>query len=163
MKKGVKLLLLILLIISSIIIGWKLAANDDKSSFNTIETAIKRPLDKYTIENLSKNTTTFGMVLLGAFVAAVELPCTGGPYLAITTLLSQNFNLVAVYLLIIYNIIFVMPLLAILLLVFFGAKIYHVKQWKMRNRALMRLAIGILLVALGILLMLIANGTINLI
>jgi len=42
------------LIISSIIIGWKFAANDNTTSFDTIETAIKRPLDKYTIENLSK-------------------------------------------------------------------------------------------------------------
>ena len=54
MKKGIKFLFLILLIISSIIIGWKFAANDNTTSFDTIETAIKRPLDKYTIENLSK-------------------------------------------------------------------------------------------------------------
>ena len=35
------------------------------------------------IHNLTKNTTIPGVMLLGAFVAGVELPCTGAPYLAI--------------------------------------------------------------------------------
>ncbi len=45
-----------------------------------------------------------GTIFLGAFAAGVELPCTGGPYLAITLLLSQNFNLTALLLLILRNI-----------------------------------------------------------
>src|SRR3989344_1613220 len=120
------------------------------------------PADKAKdIHNLSKNVTVPGMIVLGAFVAAVELPCTGGPYLAITLVLSQNFNLTAILLLAFYNLIFVLPLLIILLLAFFGAKIQDIKMWKDMNKAYMRLAIGLLLVVLGWLLILIANGTIN--
>ena len=114
------------------------------------------------IHQLTKKITFPGMVLLGAFVAGVELPCTGGPYLAITLLLAQNFNFIAVLLLAFYNLIFVAPLIVIVTMVYFGAKIHHIKRWKHHNRRYMRLFIGLLLVALGWLLMLIANGTINL-
>ncbi len=114
------------------------------------------------IKQYAKHTSLPSVIFLGAFVAAVELPCTGGPYLAITALLAQNFNMEAVYLLVIYNIIFVMPLIVILLAVYFGTNIKNIENWKGHYKSYMRLATGIIMVALGILLMLIANGTINL-
>ena len=109
-----------------------------------------------------KNVSIGTVIFLGMFVAAVELPCTGGPYLAITLLLAQNFNLTAFLLLVIYNIIFVMPLIIILLMVLFGSKLQGIQRWKQGNKAYMRLVTGIVLIGLGILLMLIANGVINL-
>ena len=63
--------------------------------------------------------------------------------------------------LIVYNIVFVLPLLVILLMVAAGVKLHVVKKWKQESRGLMRLAIGLLLVGLGWLLILIANSTIN--
>ena len=113
------------------------------------------------IHEMTKKITLPAMVFLGAFVAGVELPCTGGPYLAILVFLSQNFNFTAFLWLIIYNIIFVMPLVVILLMIYFGYKIQHIKRWKQNNRQYMRLATGIILVLLGWLLILIANGTIT--
>ena len=113
------------------------------------------------IKKYAKNTSIPGIIMLGAFVAAVELPCTGGPYLAITTLLAQNFNAEAVYLLILYNFVFVLPLLIILFAVYFGANIKHIKEWKGKYRAYMRLATGMVRIGLGLLLLLMANGTIN--
>ncbi len=114
------------------------------------------------IHKMSKKITLPALVVLGAFVAAVELPCTGGPYLAITLILSQNFDLNAVILLAVYNVIFVLPLLVILLLMYSGMKLHKVKLWKHANKHFMRLAIGFVLIALGWVLLLIANGTINL-
>ncbi len=113
------------------------------------------------IHEYSKNLTVPGVIFLGAFIAGVELPCTGAPYLAIITVLSMNFNLAAFVLLIIYNIIFVLPLVVILLLVAGGTKISALQKWKQENKGYMRFAIGLLLVGLGWLLILIANGTIN--
>jgi len=121
------------------------------------------PQDKIkTIEKLSRKVTVSGIIILGAFVAAVELPCTGGPYLAITLILAQSFNMEAFYLLLFYNVINIFPLIVILFLVYFGIKVQVIKKWKMKNRAWMRLSIGILLILLGWLLILIANGRINL-
>ncbi len=113
------------------------------------------------IHDLAKNVTVPGVILTGAFVAGVELPCTGAPYLAIITILSTNFNFMAFLMLVLYNIVFVLPLVVILLMVAGGTKLPAVKSWKQESRGLMRLAIGLLLVGLGWLLILIANGTIN--
>lgn len=114
------------------------------------------------IHDMTKRITLPVVVFLGVFVAGVELPCTGGPYLAILVFLSQNFNFAAFLMLILYNIIFVMPLIVILLMVYFGVKVQVIKRWKQRNRAYMRLAAGVILILLGWLLILIANGTITL-
>lgn len=112
------------------------------------------------LELMARKVTTPGAIILGIFVAAVELPCTGGPYLAITALLAKHFNLVAVYYLLIYNIIFVLPLIVILCLAFLGTKIKDVEQWKEGGKRWMRLATGLLMIGLGVLLILYANGTI---
>jgi len=114
------------------------------------------------IHSLSDNLTLPGVMILGVFVSAVELPCTGGPYLAIITLLSQNFDATAFAFLLLYNLIFVLPLIVILFMVYFGmTKVQDIKQWKQDKRGFMRLAAGILLITLGWLLIIIANGVIN--
>ena len=113
------------------------------------------------IHNMAQNLSIPGVIFLGAFVAGVELPCTGAPYIAIITLLSLNFNLIAFLLLILYNIIFVLPLIIILALVAGGMQLHMVKAWKQEARGTMRLAIGLLLVGLGWLLILLANRTIT--
>lgn len=113
------------------------------------------------IHGFSKNLSVPGMIFLGAFVSAVELPCTGAPYLAIILILKQNFDLTAFLLLILYNIIFVLPLIIILLLAALGMKVTDMKMWKERNRPYMRLLAGLLIILLGWLLIFIANGTIN--
>lgn len=113
------------------------------------------------IHAFSKNVTVPGVIFLGAFISAVELPCTGAPYLAIITILSLNFNFQAFLLLLLYNVIFVLPLIIILFLVAGGVQLHTIKNWKEGNKGFMRLAIGVMLILLGWLLILIANGTIN--
>lgn len=115
------------------------------------------------IEKYVKRVTIPGAILLGIFVSAVELPCTGGPYLAITTLLArQPFNLQAIFLLLVYNFIFVLPLIVILLLVYFGMSAKKLERLRKEGRGWMRLIIGLVMISLGILLILFATGYINL-
>jgi len=100
-------------------------------------------------------------MFLGAFVAAVELPCTGAPYLAIITILRINFDFTALMMMVLYNFIFVLPLIVILFMVAGGAKLSAIAKWKEDSKGTMRLFMGLLLVALGWILILIANGTVN--
>lgn len=102
-----------------------------------------------------------GVMFLGAFVAAVELPCTGAPYLAIITILRINFDIVAFGLMVLYNIIFVAPLIVILFMVAGGSKVSAIAKWKEESKGTMRLFMGLLMAALSWILILIANGTIN--
>lgn len=113
------------------------------------------------LAGFASKTTVPGVIFLGAFVAAVELPCTGAPYLAIITLLTRYFDITAFGLLVLYNIIFVLPLFIILIMVLLGTEVMNIKNWKQENRGSMRLWIGLLLIVLGWLLILMANGTIN--
>jgi cytochrome c biogenesis protein CcdA len=114
------------------------------------------------IKKYMKNVSIPGSIFLGIFVAAVELPCTGGPYLAITTILAKiGLGWEVFWLLVIYNFIFILPLLIILALVYFGMSTKKIKSWKQEQKKWMRLAIGIVLLILGVLLILWAQGIIN--
>jgi cytochrome c biogenesis protein CcdA len=112
-------------------------------------------------EMSSRKSTFFGVMMLGAFVALVELPCTGAPYLAIITILRVDFNLIAFGMMVLYNIIFIAPLLIILGMVAAGVKLSSVQKWKEEGKGGMRLAIGLLLISLGWILILIASGVVN--
>lgn len=92
--------------------------------------------------------STFG---LGVFVALVELPCTGAVYLAILSLMTLSGLSVSNFtLLVIYNIIFVAPLIIILFAMYFGVSADTFERWRKNNRGLMRLFIGLVLLAMGL-------------
>lgn len=109
----------------------------------------------------TSKTSIFGIMLLGSFVAAVELPCTGATYLAIINILSVDFGFSAFLMMVLYNFIFVAPLIIILVMVAGGTRVSSVAKWKEESKGVMRLFMGLLMVSLGWLLILIANGTIN--
>ena len=58
--------------------------------------------------------------VLGVLVVFVELPCTGAPYLAILGMLSKGLYSEAIPLLLLYNLIFILPLFVIIGLVYMG-------------------------------------------
>jgi cytochrome c biogenesis protein CcdA len=121
------------------------------------------------IADKMENLTVPAAVVLGIFVAAVELPCTGGPYLAILTIIQQTMMqgatgipLIAVGLMIIYNLIFVAPLIAIVVFSYFGSKkVDDMKKWKHMNKAKMRMTAGLLMIYLGWILLVLATGIIR--
>ncbi|MCK4840735.1 MAG: hypothetical protein KAT04_02495 [Methylococcales bacterium] len=110
------------------------------------------PQYKEKITKMAEKISWLGIITIGAFVAMVELPCTGGPYLAITAILAKSFDMQALIYLFIYNVIFILPLLVILLLLYFGTSSLKLKQWRQRNRKWMNLSSGLLMISLGALL-----------
>ena len=101
------------------------------------------------IQDRIGHITTGGAIVLGALVAMVELPCTGGPYLAITTMLAKEFSIPDLFYLILYNIIFVLPLIIITTLAYYGFHLSAMKNWKQKGKKWMRLSTGLLMIALG--------------
>ncbi len=115
-----------------------------------------------TIKKYAKKATIPSAIMLGMFVAAVELPCTGGPYLAILLVLQNlGFNSQILAYLMLYNFIFILPLLTIVLLVYYGVSTEKVKEWKASKRKWMRLMMGIVMIVLGVLLILFAKGILS--
>ncbi len=114
----------------------------------------ERRIKMYTaaIENLHQKNiwaSYLAASLLGVFVVLVELPCTGAPYLAILGILGQGNYTAGIPLLLLYNLIFILPLLVIIAIAYFGKSSKQLEAWRKEHRGLMRLGIGIFLIVLG--------------
>lgn len=107
-----------------------------------------RPLLKRILGAVS---SPVGAFLAGFLVCLFELPCTGGPYLFILGLLGdQNTRSEAAFLLLYYNFIFVLPLIVINCLVFWGASMLEaVGSWKDKYIRYLHLFAGLVLIGLG--------------
>ena len=100
---------------------------------------------------ISGITSPKGAFLVGAFVTVFLLPCTIGPYVIAGGILSALEILQTVPWLIIYNIIFVLPMLFITLFVYFGTtKVEDVSGWKDRNIRYLHGIAGSIIILLGI-------------
>lgn len=87
---------------------------------------------------------------LGAFVAIVELPCTGAVYLAVLALMAKSgLNISNMLMLIIYNLLFILPLIVILVLFYRGMSSDRITSFVDRWKPYMRLATGLLLLGLA--------------
>ncbi len=106
---------------------------------------------KGAITRYVKEATLPATFILGILVGMFELPCTGGIYLAIISLISQKMTIMAgIPLLLLYNILFVVPLIIILAIVYFGLPPERLEAWRTENRVIVRLAMGCLMIAIGI-------------
>jgi len=93
--------------------------------------------------------------VLGILVGMFELPCTGGIYLAILSLLSNRMTLYqGIPYLLLYNLIFIVPLVLILVVVAFGVAPEQLEKIREEKRPYIRLAMGIVMIILGIILLL---------
>lgn len=89
--------------------------------------------------------------ILGVLVGLCEFPCTGGPYLMVLGLLHDQETYVSgVGYLLLYNLIFILPLVVILLIASDNALLEKVKTWKKIETKHMRLWGGIAMIVLGL-------------
>ena len=101
---------------------------------------------------LEKNHPHLSLLIaaaLGFFVVLVELPCTGAPYLAILGMLSTGAYATGIPLLLLYNLIFILPLFVIVGMMYAGQTSKRLEHWRKEERGLMRLIIGLFLFSLG--------------
>jgi len=89
-------------------------------------------------------------VMLGALVGVCEFPCTGGPYLMVVGLLHDQATYYAgVSYLVLYNLIFILPLVLILLVASDGSLLAKVQAWQQSEKKVMRWGGGVAMIALG--------------
>jgi cytochrome c biogenesis protein CcdA len=101
------------------------------------------------LEKYARRGTFFSLIILGTLVALVELPCTGGIYLAILSLIADS-GMKGIFYLILYNLVFVLPLILISYFVYKGAKVDTINKWVQKNKRFMRLAAGLVMLGLGL-------------
>ena len=106
---------------------------------------------KGTITRYVKDASIPAAFVLGILVGMFELPCTGGIYLAIISLISQEMTMMAgIPLLLLYNILFIVPLVLILGIIYFGLPPERLEAWRTENRVLVRLGMGIMMILIGV-------------
>lgn len=90
------------------------------------------------------------MVALGALVGLCEFPCTGGPYLTVIGLLhdSRTYWSGTVYLLL-YNLIFILPLVIILLIASNRNLVDKVQDFQKSNKKYMKIVAGFIMIVLA--------------
>ncbi len=93
-----------------------------------------------------------GAFSIGFLVSLFLLPCTSGPYIVIIGMLSDSSTrMQAVWLLLLYNLIFILPFVIITLVVGFGfASTGRVEAWRKKRLEKLHLATGLVMFALGI-------------
>jgi cytochrome c biogenesis protein CcdA len=97
-------------------------------------------------------TSPRGAVYIGIFVTLFLLPCTIGPYIVATGVLSSLTQLLlSLPWLILYNIIFVLPMLAITIAIYFGlSTVENISDWKELNIKKLHLIAGIIMILIGV-------------
>ncbi|USN45525.1 MAG: hypothetical protein H6502_00100 [Candidatus Woesearchaeota archaeon] len=103
---------------------------------------------------LSAVTSPLGAIIAGAFVTIFLLPCTIGPYLIFGGIASVHEFFTTLPYLLLYNFIFVLPMLIITFIIYFGVtRVEKVGKWKDRHIRLIHLWSGIVIAAMGLIML----------
>ena len=106
--------------------------------------------------------TVGGTLVLGVLVAAIEFPCTGQVYVSILSILqSQPFRANALAWLVLYNVCFVLPLLAVFVLTFYGLTSEKLREWFKQHMAKVKFGLSGFFVFLFIIMVLLLTGVLG--
>ncbi len=91
---------------------------------------------------------------LGALVGLSEFPCTGGPYIVVLGMLhDQALHSAGLMYLLLFNLIFVAPLIVFLAITSEKSLLEKVQEWKKSEISNMRFWSGVVMVVLGIIIL----------
>jgi cytochrome c biogenesis protein CcdA/glutaredoxin len=92
-----------------------------------------------------------GAFLVGVLDSLFLLPCSSGPYIAILALLSKTTSrFQGILFLLLYNFIFILPLLGIMLAIHFGfTTTARAERWRQERLRKLHLVTGLIMVLLG--------------
>ena len=100
---------------------------------------------------IQKITSPKGAFAIGFLVTLFLLPCTIGPYIIASGLLANLGTWGALPWLLYYNLLFVLPMLIIVGLIYYGlTRVQEIEGWKDKNIKILHLIAGILLFMVGV-------------
>ncbi|MDX9690736.1 MAG: hypothetical protein EOM37_08850 [Proteobacteria bacterium] len=100
---------------------------------------------------IARVTSPAGAFVVGLMVTLFLLPCTIGPYIILGGLLSVMDIIKTLPTLLLYNVIFISPMLLITLVVYMGlSRVEDVQDWKDKNIRFLHLIAGLLILGIGV-------------
>ena len=95
-----------------------------------------------------------GAFAIGFLVSLFLLPCTSGPYIVILGMLAKNtFDIQAVLYLLLYNLIFISPMILISLAVYKGFNPAKAEEIRLKRLKTLHLITGIIMIAMGVIIL----------
>lgn len=96
-------------------------------------------------------TSPIGAFFIGFLVSLFLLPCTSGPYIVILGMLAKKtFDTQAILYLILYNLIFVSPMILISFAVYKGFDPAKAEEIRLKRLKMLHLVAGLIMLAMGI-------------
>ncbi len=109
-----------------------------------------------TVNHWIKKTSAPGVFGAGVLVGLCTVPCSGGIYLAVIGLLSLQSTLTqGIMYLLLYNLMLIVPLVAVLLASSNRVVVDKMMSWQSRNKTGVKLLMGSFMVAMGFVIILI--------
>lgn len=102
------------------------------------------------IKELLEKATLPSVIVAAFLVGLCSIPCAGGIYVAITSLLASKTTYLSGFLyLILYNFMFVLPLLILLVFAVNPLTLAKIAEFRQKNERLEKLVMGLMMAALG--------------
>lgn len=103
---------------------------------------------------MGKKATIPALVLGGFLIGLCTVPCSGAVYLAVLSLLALQPTALLGYLyLVLYNVVFILPLVIVLLAAASRPTLNRIAHWNLHHKEWVRLALGGGVVAMGLLIL----------
>jgi cytochrome c biogenesis protein CcdA len=102
----------------------------------------------------ARNATVPGLIMGGFLIGLCTVPCSGAVYLAVLSLMAlQPSALLGYGYLLLYNVVFILPLVGILVLASSRPTLSRLSHWNLHHKEWVRLALGGGVVAMGLLIL----------
>ncbi len=117
-----------------------------------LPTAVKMRIHKVISGNLSGTGLVIGAIVTGFLVTLLEAICTGQMYVPFIVAMTQSTSLKFhgyLYLLL-YNFLFVLPLLIVMVLAYYGLKWTDLAKRTQKNMVVLKIVLGVVMSALAV-------------
>jgi len=128
------------------------ASADNSKVMLQIPTKVKTRIHAVMRRGLSSRWLLTGVFGVGVLVTLLESVCTGQVYLPTLALMAKRSGGVWIWWLLLYNLMFILPLLAVFALAYRGVNSMKWLAWSRRNVVWGKLLLGVLFAALALLL-----------
>lgn len=131
-------------IFAVVAIGWSMLALQEALLPELGERLRMPPMLHSRAQSWVSRASVPGLFVAGSLIGLCTVPCSGNVYLAVLALLSSRADLAqALGYLVVYNLAFVVPLVALLVAAATPVAMRALARWQLHNRASLKLALGL--------------------
>ncbi len=131
-------------IFAVVAIGWSVLALQEALLPELGERLRMPPMLHSRAQSWVSRASVPGLFVAGSLIGLCTVPCSGNVYLAVLALLSARSDMAQAFgYLVVYNLAFVVPLIALLGAAATPAAMRALTRWQLHNRASLKLALGL--------------------